>query len=457
VRSDKVQVSEELLRALYGRCDGYAQRVHEILEEEHHIRLGYSTLTRLLGELGIGRVQEVRHEHYPDTPGEEMQHDTSVYNVRVGDSVRRIVCCGLYYRYSKMRYIRFYPRFDRFRLKCFLHEALGFYGVAARMCVVDNSSVVLLHGSGDQAVFAPEMEAFGRQYGFHWKAHALGHADRKAGEERAFFTLETNFFPGRSFRDLQDLNRQALQWASVRFASRPLSHTRLVPRQLFEEERPYLLKIPDGLPAPYRDHRRHVDPYGFVSFEVNYYWVPEKVKGEVELLEYDRKIEIYQHRRKLIDYPLPPWGVRNQAFSPEDRPPPGRRPNNRHYETHEERLRLTQKGPCVVAYLAYIDSACCQVRYKQKLVRDLYRLSTKLAPEVFLAVIERAVRHRIDSLASLERIAVEILKQEIPASPSSPWSVTDGYEERESYQMGRFSSEADPSHLNRLSEEPVDD
>jgi len=61
--------------------------------------------------------------------------------------------------------------------------------------------------------------------------------NRKAGEERSFWTVETNFLPGRSFQSLEDLNQQALQWATVRMEHRPASKTKLIPAQAFEHER----------------------------------------------------------------------------------------------------------------------------------------------------------------------------------------------------------------------------
>ena len=57
----------------------------------------------------------------------------------------------------------------------------------------------------------PEMVAFAGRYGFAWKAHRVGQPNRKAGKERNFLTLETNFLPARSFTDLDDLNGQAKQ------------------------------------------------------------------------------------------------------------------------------------------------------------------------------------------------------------------------------------------------------
>ena len=77
----------------------------------------------------------------------------------------------------------------------------------------------------------PEMETFAQRYGFQFICHAIGHANRKAGEERGFWTVETNFLPGRTFDSLEDLNAQGLQWATKRMEHRPVGKTGLIPAQ----------------------------------------------------------------------------------------------------------------------------------------------------------------------------------------------------------------------------------
>jgi len=450
-RKDKIPLDVELLRRLYERCEGYAQRVQEVLKEEYDILIGYSTLTRRLHEQGIGRPSPTRDERHPDLPGEEMQQDTSVYTVELGGKPRKVVCSGLYYRYSKMRYITFAFRFDRFRLKCFFHEALRFYGYSAKVCIVDNTSLVVYYGSGENAIFHPQMLAFAKQYGFCWKAHRIRHPNRKAGKERDFLTLQTNFFPGRRFSDLEDLNRQAFQWATERFATRPLSKTRLIPRALFEEEKPFLIELPSYVQPPYQQHQRIVDNYGYVALDANYYWVPEGVRGRVCLIEYPQSLGIYQANRKLIDYPLPAAELRNQQFSPPDRPVPSRGPHNRRYGCSEEQQKLRRLGEVCTRYLDYLDSPRCAVHGKAKLVRELYRLSTKLEPALFLKTIERALHYQIVSMSSLERIASQLLRRDLPVLPPPP--AAQDYETRSSYQAGRFSAEADFSAYQRLLEE----
>ena len=76
VRKDKIEIEAELLRRLHGECDGRIQRIHEKLTEEEGITIGYSTLTRRIRELGLGRAAKGRCDRVEDEPGAEIQHDT---------------------------------------------------------------------------------------------------------------------------------------------------------------------------------------------------------------------------------------------------------------------------------------------------------------------------------------------------------------------------------------------
>lgn len=290
-RADKLALDEELLRRLYGECAGYITRVHEKLLEAG-IKVAYPTLTHRLRDLGISPARRVRCAEKPDEPGAEMQHDTSVYRVTLGERAVRVIASLLYLRYSKRRYLKFYPAFNRFRMKCFFHEALACWGHSARQCVIDNTNLARLRGTGREAVIVPEMAAFARSYGFEFVCHAIGHANRKAGEERGFFTGETNFFPGRTLRSLEDLNAQALEWASVRLENRVQGKTGVIPAKAFEHERAFLSALPPHLPAPHRVHQRDTDQYGYVAFDGNYYWVPGTRRDPLQVIEYAERLKL---------------------------------------------------------------------------------------------------------------------------------------------------------------------
>jgi hypothetical protein len=165
-----------------------------------------------------------------------MQHDTSPYRVPLAGRLTPVIASLLYLRYSKRRYLRFYRVFNRFLMKCFLHEALMFWGYAAKLCIIDNTNLARLRGVGRHAIIVPEMDVFSRRYGFQFVCHAIGHCNRKAGEERSFYTVVTNFLAGRTFDSLEDLNGQARQWATERMEYRPQTKA-LIPAKLFEHER----------------------------------------------------------------------------------------------------------------------------------------------------------------------------------------------------------------------------
>jgi len=326
-------------------------------------------------------------------------------------------------------------------MKCFLHEALLFWGYAPSQCIIDNTNLARLRGIGKHAVIVPEMVAFGREHGFQFLCHERGHANRKAGEERSLFTVETNFLPGRDFKDMADFNQQAFQWATVRMDHKPQGKAGLIPAVAFEHERQFLVELPAQLPAPYREHQRDIDQYGYAAFAANYYWVPGTGRGTVKILEYGDQLKIYLHRQLLVEYPLPADGVKNQLFSPAGQPPPPHRPKNRRQPTQEEEKRLRALGPPLSAYLDWVLQD--QGLKRHNFLRKLYLLSRKMTPELMRKTIQRAHQYRIAQIDTIERIALLLLSQ---GMDPLPWAeVDDSFQQRPAYQDGALTEAPDLS------------
>ena len=452
VRKDKIQIDPEFLRDLYRRCDGWVQRVHELLVEEEGIQVSYPTLTRLVRESELGTPRKVRCDRVPDEPGLEMQHDTTVYQVKLAGQRTKVIASLMYLRYSKRRYLRFYRVFNRFAMKCFFHEALMHWGYSATQCIIDNTNLARLRGTGKRAVIVPEMVSFAELYGFKFLCHELLHANRKAGEERSFWTVETNFLRGRSFASLEDMNQQAFQWATKRQYHRPASKTGLIPAKVFEHERDYLTKLPAQLPAPYFAHQRRTDEYGYVAFEANYYWVPGTKREDVKCLQYADRLKIFQYRVCVAEYPLPSSDVKNSRFSPEGQPLPRHRPKNRKQNSEQEEKRLRAMDPAVGAYLDYVIGTKGIRRHQ--FVRDLFALSRKLTLSVLVRAVERAQRYRIVHLATLQKIAWFCLSQEDQPLPDA--DIDEAYRNRPEYQEGCLTDEPDLS-IYELITDPEDE
>jgi len=448
-RREKQPLNPELLRQLYAECDGWIQRVHEKLAEEEGVSVPYPTLTRKLRALGIGAPRDERCARFPDEPGAEMQHDTSLYPVRLGDTPVRAIASLLYLRYSKRRYLKFYRAFNRFKMKCFFHEALMFWGYAARECIIDNTNLARLRGTGAEAVIVSEMEAFAKRYGFRFRCHEKGHANRKAGEERSFWTVETNFLPGRVFQNMEDLNAQALEWATARMDQRPQGKARLIPAKVFEHERSYLIELPPHLPAPYLLHERGTDQYGYVAFAGNFYWLPGTARETVRVLEYAARLRLCVGTECVVEYQLPSEEVRNSQFSPPGQPAPPGHPRNCKQPTQEEEERLRAVSPGVDAYLTFALKP--QGITRHRFIRELFALSRQMTPALFIRTVERALRYRIADIETLRRIAQLYLAQGEPRLPQP--AVDEGFRDRDAYRQGHLTDAPDFSQYDKMLED----
>ncbi|MBP7686158.1 MAG: DDE-type integrase/transposase/recombinase [Deltaproteobacteria bacterium] len=341
-RATQVDPHIETVRALHTSCEGNMIRVQEELERAGH-PIPYSTLTRFCRAHGIGVAPKVPAGSYTFGPGQESQHDTSPHRVLIGGTRQLVQCASLVLCFSRMTFAKVYARFTRLECRAFLTEAACYFEGTTDDCMTDNTSVVVGSGTGKNAVPAPAMLAFAERFGFHFIAHELGDANRSARVERPFDYIERNFYPGRTFADIDDLNRQLREWCG-QVNRRPKRSLQCAPLELFEIEKPRLHKLPLHVPEVYDQHIRRVDTEGYVSLHANRYSVPAESLGrQVQIRESVDNVRIFDGHQLLAEHKRRPTGARQRALLPEHRarriPQPGEAP------THEERaLRAVSSG-----------------------------------------------------------------------------------------------------------------
>src|SRR4030067_1764747 len=180
-----------IVHEVFKRSEGNVVRVQEILQSEYGRTVPYSTLTRIVRDLDLREDKKKRRSGtYEFGPGQEMQHDTSPHQVLMGDKKVKAQCAGLVLGYSRKLFIQYYPCFTRFEARVFLDRAFQFMEGTCPRCIIDNTSVIVAHGSGPEAEIAPEMERFGQIFGVKFIPPAVGDADRKAKIERNFAYAE---------------------------------------------------------------------------------------------------------------------------------------------------------------------------------------------------------------------------------------------------------------------------
>jgi transposase len=305
MRTSRYEEMTPIIQELFNTCKGNAVRVQEILSDQYGHLIPYSSLTRLVRELEL-RQGKKKHRagQYEFAPGQEMQHDTSPHQVMLNGKKVKAQCASLVMAYSRKLFIQYYPTFTRFEAKVFLSEAFKFMQGTCPRCVIDNTSVIVVHGSGANADMAPEMECFGKIFGLTFMAHEIGDKDRSARVERNFSYIEGNFLAGRTFTDWHDLNEQARAWCIKVANPKPKRSLGMSPDAAYVLEKPYLNSLPPYIPPVYQSLDRVVDVAGYVRVDTNRYSVPERLVGKkVEVHKLWDRVRIFFKRQKVADHP----------------------------------------------------------------------------------------------------------------------------------------------------------
>jgi transposase len=363
------------IEELYGDCKGNLVRVHEKLLDAG-ATLSYQALTAFCRRHGIGREPVKPAGQYHFGPGEEMQHDTSPHDAKVAGKLRRVQTASLVLCYSRMIYIQCVPSFTRFACKVFLTDALRYFSGAARRCMIDNTHVVVLHGTGKTMVPVPEMAAFADRYGFTFAAHEKGDANRSARVERPFDYVENNFFAGREFCDLDDLNAQALAWCDKVNATRRRS-LHASSRELFAVEKPRLMALPIWVPDVYLLHHRIVDVEGYVSVNGHRYSAPWQLIGrQVEVRETKAEVLVFEGPRLVGTHRKSQDLSQGRATLPEHRPLRGQ--GGTPSAPAVEERQLLEVAPEIASYITALKQHAAgrgtvALRRLQRLLREYPR------------------------------------------------------------------------------------
>jgi hypothetical protein len=399
---DQTEPHLPLVRDLFARCQGNRVRVQEELEGRK-IVIPYSTLTAGLRRLGIGVEVKQPAGEYVFGPGVEMQHDTSPHDVELGGRRRGVQTASLVLGYSRWRFMQCYPTWNRFWCKVFLTDALVFFGGAAHRCVLDNSSVIIVRGTGKAAVPAPEMEAFSRRFDFNFIAHELGDVNRSAKVERPFWHFERNFLAGRTFTDWDDLNREARAWCE-RISRKFRKRLRGSPLELFRSEQPSLRPLPAYVPEVYALESRIVDLEGYIHLYGNRYSAPARLLGAtVEVRAYKNRVVLFDGRHEATQHARSEDGL-DARVSKEEHRIPRRKPGDPPRMTPEEKV-LRGAGAEIAALTEMVKS-----RHDARALRRLYRLYIDYPLEALQTAAVTALTFGLHDMARIERVVLRTLQ-----------------------------------------------
>jgi transposase len=410
------------IRALHDQCKGNLVRVQEELKARHGVDVPYSTVTRFCRDAEIGVAPKQAAGRYEFGPGEEMQHDTSPHEVLVGGRLLSLQCASLILCFSRRRFVQYYRRWNRFQARIFLTAGLRFLGGSSKRCMLDNSTVIMVRGTGRDAVPAPEMKAFSNHFGFEFVAHEKGDANRSARVEGPFYHVENNFLPGRTFADLADLNAQAVTWCRDRSAkfSRSIG---AIPDELGLLERPALVPLPEWIPDPVEVHPRRVDLEGYVNLHTNRYSVPEDRIGRLlEVHETADYVRIFEGLRLVAEHGRREDGAGTRSTLADHR---GRWRRRQPSPPSTEEVALRAASP---AFAALCDALRIQRGgHAIVAIRRLHRMWLEYPGDALERAVRRALEFGLTNLERIERMTLQNVRGDFFRLPDpDPEDDTDG-------------------------------
>jgi transposase len=239
-------------------------------------------------------------------PGEQAQVDWGHFGkIRIGLALRVLFAFVMVLSWCRQIFLRFYlsaamPSFLRGHV-----EAFEFFGGVPRVLLYDNLKSAVLERAGDAIRFHPTLLDLSAHYHYLPRPVAPARGNQKGRVERAIRYIRDSFFAARSYKDLDDLNAQALAWTQGIAADRlcPDDRTRTV-RDAFAEERGKLLALPDN---PYPTEERVAVDVGktpYVRFDLNDYSIPHThVRRSLEVVATPATVRVLDGTAVLCSHP----------------------------------------------------------------------------------------------------------------------------------------------------------
>jgi transposase len=406
-RAELAEPWREQILELYSRYEGHLGRVHEQLSASG-AGLSYPALTAFCRRHGISKPPALPAGHYEFAVAAEMQHDTSPHRAKIGEVLTRVHSASVVLCYSRMIFFQCYPRFTRFECKSFLAAAIAYFKGAAATCMIDNSHVVVATGTGASMIPAPEMAAFAERYGFVFKAHEKGDANRSARVEAPFWRIERGFLTGAQFGSWNELNQRAREtceaW-NAKFSSK-LHASR---RELFALEQPHLKPLPLHVPEVYQLYTRIVDADGYVNVNRIRYSAPYRLIGRsLEVRETLERVDLYEGPRRVASHTRVAGPVDTRVTDPSHRPPRGQGRSS-YRQVAPEELQMLK----IEARLAsYVQALKLHIGDRRAPLRRLLSMLQDYPRGAFLAALQAAEQYRLFDLDRLERMVLKRIAEQ---------------------------------------------
>jgi transposase len=212
------------------------------------------------------------------------------------------------------------------------------FGGVPREILYDRMKTAVIDEDDEGVNYNPTLMSLASHYGFQPRACRPYRAKTKGKVERPFRYVRQDFFLGRSFYDLEDLNAQLDDWRHKLANSRVHGTTGRVVNEAFADEQPQLKPLPAHPFNQVLKLERRISRDGMVSVGGNDYSVPDTTRSrKVEVQQYANEVQLFEDRRLIAVHPLLTGRGQRQVL-------PGHRIHN---VPTAKRVQHTQQGTCL--------------------------------------------------------------------------------------------------------------
>jgi len=288
---------------------------------------GYTALKDFLRTVRPASPQPFERR-FETAPGKQAQVDFAHFRTTFTeepDAERIVWLFSLVLGHSRMMWARFVARQDLATvLRCHVAAFEALDG-APEQILYDRMKTAVLGEVDDQGIaYNAKLLDLAAHYGFLPKACKPYRAKTKGKVERPFRYVREDFFLGRSFGNLEDLNVQFRHWLDAVANRRRHATTGRIVVEHFAEEKPHLKALPAGPFNAVLTLERRITRDGMVSVGGNLYSVPDGTRRRaVEVQTLAGTIHILEDGKLIAAHPvLEGRGQRRIATGHRTAPPP---------------------------------------------------------------------------------------------------------------------------------------
>lgn len=380
-RKQKISILDDFKKYIDDRLNKYNLTSERIFEEL--ISQGYE------GKYGMVNkyCKKIKSEYktkavlrFETIPGEQAQVDWAYFGDFYDHEERKIIrlCCFIMVLgFSRMKYIYFFKSDDSHNFLTGHNLAFKHFGGYPREILYDNLKSVVIKRAFKQSdsEFNKEFLEFSGYYGFKAILSQPYRPQTKGKVENTVRFVRENFYNGREFKSIKDINTEANLWIN-KVNNQIHCSTYEKPIERFQREN--LIKITGKLYDLSKSYYRKVQSDCHFSFKGNYYSCPSKYVGkEIVIKEQDNYIFVYYREERIATHTLEAESKRKYITLPshyfEIKSVTQKQVNNswRNKKLHREKQKKLKKDVCHEYERSIFNSGQVIKLFQDVEVRDL--------------------------------------------------------------------------------------